>query len=132
MSPKIIEHCKKKFRVNDALSFYTIDELPDDCTFADVALLLDVIYHLVEDNVYVEYMERLFSAARACVIVYASNKEEVTADPHVRHRCFVDWVRRNQDGWELSEHIPNRFPFEWKNPRNTSFAEFYVFEKKRE
>jgi hypothetical protein len=96
---------------------------------AALALSLDVIYHLVEDEVYVDYMQRLFDSASRYVIVYASNWEERPV-PHVRHRRFTDWVQSNRGDFELIAFEANEYAYDPEDPENTTFADFYVYERR--
>jgi hypothetical protein len=89
---------------------------------ADLALSLDVIFHLVEDHVFQEYMRCLFSSADRYVIIYSSNYDEDWPAPHVKHRKFTDWIEKFHSDFVLIQDIPNRYP-------NESFADFYIFEK---
>lgn len=61
---------------------------------ADASISLDVIYHLIEDDVYEEYMKNLFGAASRYVIIYSSSfdGDDLGLARHVRHRKFTDWV----------------------------------------
>lgn len=43
---------------------------------ADLSLSLDVIYHLVEDEVFETYINTLFKSARRYVIIYSSNSDD--------------------------------------------------------
>ena len=43
---------------------------------ADAALSLDVIYHLVEDVAFEQYMRQLFAAAKRCVVIYSSDRDD--------------------------------------------------------
>lgn len=95
---------------------------------ADLSLSLDVIYHLVEDGAYAEYMHRLFESALHFVIVYSSNWDERAA-AHVRHRRFTDWVASNQPEFQLLSFDANPYPFDPDDPDNTTFADFYVYER---
>lgn len=96
---------------------------------ADLSLSLDVIYHLVEDSVYHQYMQNLFKSAKRYVIVYSSDKDEWSSRPHVRHRRFTAWVEQNAVEWRLTSKIQNRFPFNHRDPDNTSFADFYIYQR---
>ncbi|MEE4660646.1 MAG: class I SAM-dependent methyltransferase [Halieaceae bacterium] len=97
---------------------------------ADLSLSLDVIFHLVEEQVFETYMADLFEAASRYVIVYSSNSDvDGKFLEHVRHRRFTDWVEANRTDFQLVEHIPNRFPYDDSDPDNTSFADFYIFER---
>lgn len=93
---------------------------------AHMSMSLDVIFHLVEDTVFMKYMERLFETAERYVVIYASNYDE-RATAHVRHRCFTDWVEQHQPLWKLIRHIPNIYPFDEKSQEDTSFANFYIY-----
>jgi hypothetical protein len=106
---------------------HTTEVTPNDR--AELALSLDVIYHLVEDDVFDGYMRQLFDAATKHTIVYASNEDKSWPDPHVRHRNFTNWVERNKPEFALVETIANAYPYSEDDPTNTSFADFYVFSR---
>ena len=91
---------------------------------------LDVIYHLVEDDVYETYMRRLERSATRFVCVYSSNIELPGHVPHIRHRCFTDWFARNAPQWALSDYVRNRYSYDVANPAETSWADFYFFERR--
>jgi hypothetical protein len=75
---------------------------------ADLALSLDVVFHLVEDEVYEAYMHALFNAADRFVIIYASDRDEAPAfKRHVRWRKFTPWIESNAAGWKLSVVKPS-------------------------
>lgn len=95
---------------------------------ADLALSLDVIYHLVEDEAFDHYMRILFGAGRRFVVIYSSNHEAHGDAAHVRHRKFTDWTEANAAGWALARRIPNRYPFHG-DYRTGSFADFYIFHR---
>ena len=96
---------------------------------ADLTISLDVIYHLVEDDVYENYMELLFDSSHRYVIIYSSNFESglEREDAHVRHRKFTEWVSRQRPQWQLSGSFENPHPFTGDN-RTGSFADFHLFE----
>ena len=119
--------CREKFAEDTGKTFVTVSEYGGEK--ADLALSLDVIYHLVEDETFTDYMSSLFDAADRFVIIYSSNKNEQAEAQHVRHRNFTDWVDANRQDFLLRAHIPNRFPFDIDDPNNTSHADFYIFEK---
>jgi hypothetical protein len=97
---------------------------------ADLTLSLDVIYHLVEDGVFAQYMQTLFGASNRYVIIYASDTDDNrdNAGTHVRHRKFTQWVQQNMPAWNLLEHVKNRYPYKG-DYRKGSFADFFIFEK---
>lgn len=94
---------------------------------ADLALSLDVIYHLVEDPVFDTYMRQLFESARKFVIVYSSNMDQAWPAGHVRHRQFTRWVEQNKPEWCLHSSLKNAYPYGPADPERTSFADLYIF-----
>jgi SAM-dependent methyltransferase len=129
VAPTSIALCRARFAEDPTKQFHLSSELPSIFGSYDLALSLDVIYHLVEDAVFDAYMTRLFAHGRRFVAVYASNCEQTTASPHVRHRIFTRWVERHVPQWRLWRHVPNRYPFDPAQPDETSFADFYFFRR---
>jgi hypothetical protein len=126
ISPKAVEICRTLFAADPTKCFFEAPLLPAGTT-ADLALSLDVIYHVVEDRAFDAYMQKLFASASRFVIVYSSNMEREWPNKHVYHRKFTDWVARNQPRWSLLSSTPNAYPYDPANPGETSFADFYVF-----
>ena len=94
-----------------------------------MCLSLDVIYHLIEDDVFKLHIQNLFNFSQKYVIIYSSNKNEEQTK-HVKHRKFTNYIEKNIKNWELIKHIPNKYPYNPKDPENTSFADFYIYKKK--
>jgi hypothetical protein len=90
-----------------------------------------VIYHLVEDPVFDEYMRSLFHLSKRYVIIYSSNQDMAWSTPHVRHRHFSNWIGRNATGWTLDRIVKNRYPFDERDTESTSFADFYIYARAR-
>ena len=128
VSDTVIAACRKKFSSDPRKTFQQVRELKTQT--AELTLSLDVIYHLLEDHVYEDYMRSLFTAATRYVVIYSSNIDDNDGveGTHVRHRRFSDWVAANIPGWKLQAHIPNEYPY--KGDYTTgSFADFYVYER---
>jgi hypothetical protein len=128
VSKAAVEATRSRFASDASKRFYESLELPPG-TQSDLSLSLDVIFHLVEDPVFERYMRDLFDAATRFVIIYSSNVRERSTAPHVRHRRFTDWVERERPAFVLKERVANPYPFDENDPDNTSFADFYVFER---
>ena len=128
VSSTVIEICRKKFTSDNTKSFQQIHEYAG--ATAELALSLDVIYHVLEDKVFDEYMRSLFAAASRFVIVYSSDTNDNVGfeDTHVRHRQFSDWISTNTSGWKLKTQIPNQYPYKGDYKTGT-FADFYVYEQ---
>lgn len=92
---------------------------------AELATSLDVIYHLVENEVFERYMNHLFGAGRLYVIIYSTNAELGGTAPHVRHRRFTPWVERCFPEWQLAQVA--------QGPSSgVDRADFFVYEKTAE
>ncbi len=120
-----VELCRKRFASDATKTFGLISEYKDEA--ADLALSLDVIYHLVEDAVFEAYMRMLFAASTRHVIVYSSDADVSESVPHVRQRKFSKWVQENISNWALVDRIPNRYPYRGDGTKG-SFADFFVYQ----
>jgi SAM-dependent methyltransferase len=126
VSKTAIGLCKRRFADDLTKSFFVYD---GDCFVdrnglfaADLALSLDVVYHLIEDSVFATYMTNLFAVGQLYVIVYSTNADMGRTAPHVRHRQFTSWVEVNCPEWRLAQLT--RGP----NP-DVGRADFFVFER---
>ncbi|MDR0723653.1 MAG: class I SAM-dependent methyltransferase [Endomicrobium sp.] len=128
VSKTAVALCRNKFIDDKSKQFYLLNEYHNEK--AELTLSLDVIFHLIENNVFDNYMSLLFSSSERHVIIYSSNKVEYTPAKHVKHRKFTDWIEKNKREWQLIKKIPNRYPGNDKDGNgNSSFCDFYIFEK---
>jgi methyltransferase family protein len=127
ISPTVLEMARKRFASDETKRFVLLEDATS--LTADLALSLDVIYHLIEDAIFERHMHGLFAAARKHVIIYSSNEERRSDAVHVRHRRFTDWVERNESGFALIDVIPNRYSFDSADADHTSFADFFFFRR---
>jgi SAM-dependent methyltransferase len=118
--------CKRRFLSDPGKSFFLYDgeAFVDRVGLfgSDLAMSLDVVYHLVEDAVFETYMAQLFATGQRYVIVYSSNIEMPGTAPHVRHRHFTLWVEKNCPKWRLANVTrgPNEEP---------GRADFFVYKR---
>lgn len=128
VSPLAILRCKTIFANDKTKSFKLMDEYAGES--AELTLSLDVIFHLIEDNVFYEYMTRLFNSSQRYVIIYSSNTDDnsINLARHVRHRKFTDWVEKEQPQWKMIKHIENIYPYTGDNKRG-SMSDFYIYKK---
>jgi SAM-dependent methyltransferase len=130
VSSTVISLCKERFATDNSKTFELMQKY--DGKTSDLTLSLDVIYHLVEDEVFESYISSLFNAATRYVIVYSNNYDEAgSGAAHVKNRKFTTWIEANQSNWKLKEHIPNRYP-DQGDYTTGSFADFYIYEKAAE
>jgi hypothetical protein len=128
VSSTVISLCKESFAADSSKTFELMQEY--DGKTGDLTLSLDVIYHLVEDEVFEKYITSLFNAATRYVIIYSNNYEDEAGSgaAHVKNRKFTTWIEANRSDWKLKEHIPNKYPSEG-DYKTGSFADFYIYEK---
>jgi hypothetical protein len=130
VSRTAIRRCRERFADDPTKSFFLYDPgcfVDKQGVFqADLALSLDVIFHLVEDEVFKPYMHHLFSSARKFVLIYSKDSDEIATTGHVRNRRFTPWVEQNLPGWRLIERLENRYP--WQGDLNsTSESDFFIY-----
>jgi SAM-dependent methyltransferase len=106
VSRTAIALCQRRFAADPTKSFFLYDGacFTDRAGLltADLALSLDVVYHLTEDTVFESYLRHLFGAARRLVVIYSTDMERSGTAPHVRHRRFTPWAAANCPGWSLT------------------------------
>jgi hypothetical protein len=128
VSVTALNRCRDMFYFHNHKTFHKMEDYSGEK--AELAISLDVIYHLIEDSVFETYMHCLFQASKFAVIIYSSNDEKIpNKAAHVKHRCFAKWVVKNKNKWELQQVIKNPYP--WKGKTETgSFSDFYIYTKK--
>ena len=98
--------CQRRFADDPTKSFFRYDGacFTDRAGVftADLALSLDVVYHLTEDKAFDTYLRHLFDASQRLVVIYSTNAEHRGTAPHVRHRHFTPWVEANCPQWRLA------------------------------
>lgn len=127
VSPDAIALCRSRFRNDATKAFHLLSAYSEE--EADLALSLDVIYHLVEDATFEKHMHLLLNASRRFIIIYSTNAEHKPLEaPHIRHRCFTDWMTARAPEWELIRYSPTDHLAAGRANRERS-AEFFVYRK---
>jgi hypothetical protein len=130
VSETAVSLCQRRFCSDQSKTFKLMKDYRGE--HADVALSLDVLYHLVEDAVFESYLRVLFDASDRYVIIYSSNRdwrdESEEDSAHVRHRKFDDWITRKMREWVLMKHVLNEHPYRG-DYRTGSFADFYIYRR---
>lgn len=109
VSPTAIESCRARFPERRSWDF---EVLPSSGRYIgyDLSLSLDVIYHLIEDEVYEKHMSDVFMASGSYVVLYTSDQPDVRTDVHVRHRPVSSYVEVMFPEWELIDRTNNPWP----------------------
>jgi cyclopropane fatty-acyl-phospholipid synthase-like methyltransferase len=130
VSATAVSRCRERFAADKTKRFLSVSEYGGER--ADLALSLDVIYHLTEDGVFENYMSTLVKAGTRLICIYSTNHEESYGwGVHVRHREFTRWMGEHAPDWHLR--------YKWENPNKptdpqadrhkTSPADFFLFER---
>jgi SAM-dependent methyltransferase len=130
VSPTAVARCRRQFVGDATKRFFTLDEVNGYRGTYDLALSLDVVYHLLEDEVFTDHMQALFSLASKYVIIYGTNHDGPGHAGHIRHHAVTDWVAAHAPKWTQIDFIKNRYPYDRKRPAETSFADFYIFARR--
>ena len=92
---------------------------------ADLALSLDVIQHLVEDDAFEAHVRNLFACAARFVLVYTTDHlPERPSAPHVRHRRYSASIDRLAPEFTLVERVASPLHEHWREREH-----FCVFER---
>jgi cyclopropane fatty-acyl-phospholipid synthase-like methyltransferase len=127
ISEKCINECRRKLGTR-GYEFHVLGDYRKLETHErfDMAMSLDVIYHLVEDDVYLQYLDELLNATRQHALIYASNFEHYDESlPHVKHRDFVKDIAQIYPQWELVTVFANPFLKQHDSKEYGSFAQFH-------
>ncbi len=129
ISPDAVALCKKIFNNDPTKSFYLMSEYKEQS--ADLTLSLDVIYHLVEDDVFENYIRLLFDSSKDYVIIYSTNIiTDRFSSAHVKHRQFTGWVEANMLSWNLIKHVQNLYT-DARKSKEQSNADFFIYQKSK-
>ena len=131
VSATVIKQCKKKFSNDASKSFFLYNQ---ECFVdkagifrRDASMSIDVLFHLVEQEVYETYLEHLFSSASKMVIIYAADMDIPQRTSHELFRKFTKDVERKFAGWQLKEVIKNKYPSKDYEDENGSLADFFIY-----
>jgi SAM-dependent methyltransferase len=128
VSPNAVALCRTRFANDTTKRFFLLGNTDGYAGTYDLVLSLDVIFHLIEDAAFDNYMRSLFAVAGRYVIIYASNVDRAPMG-HVRHRRFTDWIEANAPAWIQIDFIKNRYPFDPRRRDDTSYADFHIFSR---
>ena len=128
VSRAAVEKCRGMFSDRPNFNFMT-ERQGMRVPLHDVALSLDVVFHLVEDAVFAKYINRLFKLSTRFVVIYSSNYDGHWSSVHVRHRNFTSFITGRYPSWTLACSVPNIFPYDSADVNNTSFSDFFIFRR---
>lgn len=124
ISCKSIELCKKKL---PKMNFYCGEDNKSSDEKIELFLSLDVIFHLVEDKNYKDYIAKIIEFDCPLLIIYSSDFEDDGSSPiHVKHRKFTNDSDLNKN-YELIKKVSNEYPSMDEN--EGSFSNWFIYKK---
>jgi len=128
VSQTAIKGCIERFQSEKTKSFFLFDSAcfldHGEIFKAELVLSLDVLYHLVEDVGYLDYLRHLFSASKKYAVIYSSDTNIQTKhlSPHCRLREFTKDIERYFPEWRLVQKMNTPII-------STPPIDFYIYEK---
>lgn len=126
-----IQKCKEKFSDDLTKSFFLYDHrcfVDNQKIFKqDCAISLDVLYHLVEKEVYYSYLKNLFASADKLVVIYAADINIEQKTSHELYREFTKDIKEEIAGWKLRSVIKNKYPAKNYEDQEGSLADFFIY-----
>ena len=113
ISQKCVEQNKIRFPQHTFITSH------DDIGGFDLTMSLDVVFHLIENELYHQYIQDLFNLSDRFVMIYAPNEDKTIAQ-HVKYRKFTDDIPLD---FKLFKHIVNPLKGEYTQ------SDFYIFER---
>jgi Methyltransferase domain len=131
ISDECIVACNKKYK-SSSRSFYNAQNFHSlhSSEQYDLTLSLDVVYHLIEDQVFEKYIHDLFSRSKEYVLIYSSDENHYDSRiPHVKHRKFTEQTQTACSQFKLISVEINPFEKSKGSALYGSFAKFHIYEK---
>jgi hypothetical protein len=71
----------------------------------ELALSMEVIFHLTEESTFCDHMDRLFGSASRFVVICSNDSPGTEIVPSERHWNFTRWIEENRPQWRLLERV---------------------------
>lgn len=119
VSETAVKMCTERFAEDFTKSFHLIRPLS-----AELVLSLDVVYHLTEEDVYMQHLRDVFASASRWVIIYTTDLDYIDPDyesaDHVRHWPIARYISAAFPHWALDSLTLNPHP-------ERGGCDFYVY-----
>jgi SAM-dependent methyltransferase len=117
---------KHKHRPNTAFLVYDPQTFQSEAARfgPELTLSMDVIFHLVEDEVFANYIRELFGSSRRYVVIYSTNFDRKYESPHQVDRAFTNYISDAIPDWELVKIIDN------PHKNKDTFCDYFVYARK--
>lgn len=121
ISPSAIQNCRIKFSHDKSKDFKLIDGGIVKGFSADLVLCLDVLYHIINENDFINTLDSIFLSSTRYVILYTVLKEPTQDwNIHLKYRNIWDYTGKYD--FKVKEIIKQKYT-------DLSKADFIIFEK---
>lgn len=117
VSRTIVDRMRIKF---PEYRFMDYDYARTGSYLAELALSMDVLFHLPDDADYFGYLDQLFGSATRFVVIYSTNEPIGRTARHVFRRQFTPDVAERFPDWKLTRE---------ESPLREGLASFFVYER---
>ena len=129
VSKTALKGCEERFQGDQSKRFLLYDNtFPCICGSlekADLTLSIDVLYHLVKNDVFWTYLKNLFHHSRRYVVIYSSNFDSIHDSPHQVDRQFTPLIERNIKEFDLMRTIIN------PNKGNKTMSDWFFYRRRQ-
>lgn len=133
VSKTIIKSNQKRFKNDKTKTFLIYNNKNIDYfkkNKVELCISFDVLFHLVENDIFITYLNNLFNTSTKYVLIYSSN-QYLNISPYEFHRPILSVIEKNFKEWELFDVINNKYPYDEQDSDETSLSNFYFFRKIR-
>lgn len=136
VSPTAVQMCHSLFKDDKTKSFllYNSSAFFDNHNIlkTDLTMSLDVLYHLVEKEIFEKYLRDLFNTSKKYVIIYATDydQKEEPIYQHENRRSFSKFVAKEFPNFKLIEQIKNKYEHVKKGEIGSD-CDFFIYEKQK-
>lgn len=130
ISEVAIQKCSIKFK-RDSTKQFKVIENPKALQYYeinyDLALSLDVLYHIIDEQEFETYLKNLFALSNRYIIIYAPDHgQDKETSAHVLYRPFTEFINTVFPNWKLIEHIKNKYS-EFDANGHSSDSDFFIY-----
>lgn len=124
VSKTAVNMCKKKYALDTSKKFKLVKEYSGEK--AELVLSLEVLFHIVEHNLWEKYIFQLFDAATNFVVIFSANIDSGDYAEHIKVRKFTDFINKNISDFTLYKKIESPLHL----VKDSVKSDFYIYKHK--
>jgi hypothetical protein len=131
VSKTIVKKCQHVFKNDNTKEFIWLNpnlDINETCGGVDMILSLDVLFHLIEQDIYENYLNNIFTQNAKIVVIYGMNFDDNgNFGPHVKPRTFTKFISEKYPDYKLIDKINQEIKSH--NHKKGSAADFFIYKK---